>query len=105
MSHQTPNRPLSPFMLGQYYRFQLTSLLSFIHRITGIGLSIGTFLLAGWLISLAGGPECYGMFAKHLTAWYGQVLLFTCAMASVTSAGISARAMSSRPPTPPVTPS
>ena len=76
MSHQPPNRPLSPFMLGQYYRFQLTSLLSFVHRITGIGLSVGTFLLAGWLIALAGGPETYGAFAKHLTAWYGQVLLF-----------------------------
>ncbi|TXH06434.1 MAG: succinate dehydrogenase, cytochrome b556 subunit [Nevskiaceae bacterium] len=67
---------MSPFMLGQYYRFQLTSLLSIIHRITGVGLSLGTFLLAGWLISLAGGPECYAAFAKHLTAWYGQVLLF-----------------------------
>lgn len=76
MSHQTPNRPLSPFMLGQYYRFQLTSLLSFGHRITGIGLSIGTLLLALWLIALAGGPENYGMVAKHLTAWYGKVLLF-----------------------------
>jgi succinate dehydrogenase / fumarate reductase cytochrome b subunit len=63
-------------MLGQYYRFQLTSLLSFVHRLTGIGLSMGTFLLAAWLVSLAGGPENYGMFAKHLTAWYGQVLLF-----------------------------
>ena len=76
MSHQPPNRPLSPFMLGQYYRFQLTSVLSFVHRLTGIGLSIGTLLLAGWLIALAGGPQTYGMFAKHLTAWYGQVLLF-----------------------------
>jgi succinate dehydrogenase / fumarate reductase cytochrome b subunit len=80
MSHQPPkglpSRPLSPFMLGQYYRFQLTSLLSFVHRLTGIGLSMGTVLLAAWLVSLAGGPECYGMFAKHLTAWYGQVLLF-----------------------------
>lgn len=80
MSHQPPkgqpSRPLSPFMLGQYYRFQLTSLLSFVHRITGIGLSTGTLLLAGWLICLASGPESYAQFAVHLTAWYGQVLLF-----------------------------
>ena len=34
-------RPLSPFMLGQYYRFQLTSVLSFAHRITGLGLTLG----------------------------------------------------------------
>lgn len=72
----TPQRPLSPFMLGQYYRFQLTSALSFVHRMTGVGLSIGTLLLAGWLVTLAAGPEAYGLFARHLTAWYGQVLLF-----------------------------
>ena len=78
MTMKTPadNRPLSPFMLGQYYRFQFTSLLSIIHRITGIGLSIGTLLVAAWLIALAAGPQVYQQFAVHLTAWYGQVLLF-----------------------------
>lgn len=70
-----PERPLSPFMLGPYYRFQLTSVLSFIHRMTGIGLSLGTVLLVGWLIALAGGPWTYATFAKHLGAWYGQFLL------------------------------
>lgn len=69
-------RPLSPFMLGQYYRFQWTSLLSFAHRITGMGLSLGAFLLGGWLIALASGPELYARVAPHLTAWYGQTLLF-----------------------------
>lgn len=69
-------RPLSPFMLGQYYRFQLTSVLSFAHRITGIGLSLGTLLLAGWLMALAGGAGVYGQVAPHLKAWYGQALLF-----------------------------
>jgi succinate dehydrogenase / fumarate reductase, cytochrome b subunit len=73
---QVPARPLSPFMLGQYYRFQLTSVLSFVHRITGIGLSLGTLLVAAWLITLASGPELYGAFQLHLTAWYGQTLLF-----------------------------
>lgn len=78
MTSKTPadNRPLSPFMLGQYYRFQWTSLLSIVHRITGVGLSVGTLLLAGWLIAAASGPEVYGRVAQHLTAWYGQALLF-----------------------------
>ena len=71
-----PQRPLSPFMLGQYYRFQLTSALSFVHRMTGVGLSVGTLLLAGWLVALAAGPQPYALFAQHMTAWYGQVLLF-----------------------------
>jgi len=78
MTMKTPadNRPMSPFMLGQYYRFQFTSLLSIIHRITGVGLSVGTLLVAAWLIALAAGPQVYQQFAVHLTAWYGQVLLF-----------------------------
>ncbi|MGH8457405.1 MAG: succinate dehydrogenase, cytochrome b556 subunit [Stenotrophobium sp.] len=77
MSTKTPDpRPLSPFMLGPYYRFQLTSVLSFAHRLTGIGLSIGTLLLAGWLIALASGADCYAVYAHQLKAWYGQVLLF-----------------------------
>ncbi|MFP5357622.1 MAG: succinate dehydrogenase, cytochrome b556 subunit [Gammaproteobacteria bacterium] len=72
----TPNRPLSPFMLGQYYRFQLTSVLSFAHRLTGLGLSLGTLLLAVWLIALSGGEPAYRAVAVHLQAWYGQTLLF-----------------------------
>lgn len=78
MSTKNPaaNRPLSPFMLGQYYRFQWTSLLSFIHRITGIGLSMGTLLLAGWFIALASGPTAFNTYSQHITAWYGQILLF-----------------------------
>lgn len=70
------NRPLSPFMIGPYYRPQLTSMLSITHRATGVGLSFGTLLLAGWLIALASGPEAFGAYSAHVTAWYGQVLLF-----------------------------
>ena len=77
MSSPAPkvSRPLSPFMLGQYYRFQLTSVLSFLHRMTGIGLSLGAVLLVWWLGALASGPWAYAAFSTHLTAWYGQLLL------------------------------
>ena len=70
-----PNRPLSPFMIGPYYKPQLTSMLSITHRVTGVGLAGGTLLLAGWLIALAGGPETYAGYARHVQAWYGQLLL------------------------------
>lgn len=69
-------RPLSPFMLGQYYRFQWTSLLSFAHRVTGVGLSLGAFLLVGWLLLIAEGKQSYAVVAPHLGAWYGQLLVF-----------------------------
>lgn len=52
-------RPLSPFMLGSVYRFQITSLLSITHRITGIALTVGSVLLVAWLWSAAYSAECY----------------------------------------------
>ena len=70
-----PNRPLSPFMIGPYYKPQLTSMLSITHRLTGMGLAGGTLLLAGWLIALASGPQAYAAYAGHIGAWYGQILL------------------------------
>ena len=39
------NRPLSPFMLGQYYRFQMTSLSSILTRITGNALILAAVLI------------------------------------------------------------
>jgi len=43
-------RPLSPFMFPKWYRFQITSGLSILHRLTGIALSVGSILLAWWLV-------------------------------------------------------
>lgn len=70
------NRPLSPFMIGPYYRPQLTSMLSITHRMTGLFLTLGSLFIAAWLIALASGPQVYGNFARHMLAWYGQILLF-----------------------------
>jgi len=39
-------RPLSPFMFPTWYRFQITSALSILHRLTGIALAVGSILLA-----------------------------------------------------------
>ena len=48
---ESENRPISPHL--QVYRPQLTSVLSIMHRGTGIALAFGTFLLVWWLFSLA----------------------------------------------------
>jgi succinate dehydrogenase / fumarate reductase cytochrome b subunit len=69
------NRPLSPFMIGPYYRPQLTSMLSILHRATGVFLSVGTLLLAAWLVAVASGPEAYECAAKIVGSWFGQVAL------------------------------
>jgi succinate dehydrogenase / fumarate reductase cytochrome b subunit len=49
-------RPLSPFL---HYRWQYTNTLSILHRITGVLLSLGFFILVYWLAAAAGGPERY----------------------------------------------
>ena len=38
-------RPLSPFIFPTWYRFQITSVLSILHRLTGVALAIGSILL------------------------------------------------------------
>jgi len=67
-------RPLSPFTT--IYRWPVTMATSITHRATGIGLAMGTVLLAWWLIAIASGPEAYQTFIGLAASWIGQVLLF-----------------------------
>lgn len=50
-------RPLSPHL--QVYRWQITNLLSILHRITGVALSLGIVVLTYWLVALASGADAY----------------------------------------------
>ena len=68
------NRPLSPHL--QVYRPQLTSMLSILHRITGVGLAVGTLLLVYWLAAAAGGAESYAAAQGFIGSFFGQLLLF-----------------------------
>ena len=67
-------RPLSPHL--QVYRWQLTSVLSILHRATGIALSAGTILLVLWLVAAASGPTPYAHVQGFIGSWIGLVLLF-----------------------------
>ena len=69
-------RPLSPFMFPVWYRFQITSALSILHRLTGIGLAVGSILLAWWLISVAAGGEWFEATHRFLASPIGIALLF-----------------------------
>jgi succinate dehydrogenase / fumarate reductase, cytochrome b subunit len=70
------NRPLSPFMLGQYYRLQLTSVTSILTRITGVGLLVGALLVVWWLIAAATGPEAFAIADGVITSWFGKLVMF-----------------------------
>jgi len=68
------SRPLSPHL--QVYKPQLTSILSIIHRMSGVFLSLGTPLLVYWLWSVAAGGETYAQAQECFGAWYVQIFLF-----------------------------
>jgi succinate dehydrogenase / fumarate reductase, cytochrome b subunit len=48
---------------------------SILHRISGVGATVGIALLLWWLGALASGENAYVMFARHATSWYGLVVL------------------------------
>ena len=70
----TDPRPLSPHL--QIYRWQLTSVLSILHRASGVALSLGTLLLVWWLVAAASGPASYENVQWFLGSWIGLLLLF-----------------------------
>ena len=67
-------RPLSPHL--QVYRLPLAAWLSITHRMTGVGLTIGTLLLTWWVVAAAYGPEAYGRFQGFISSWLGYLFLF-----------------------------
>ncbi len=69
-------RPLSPFMFPTWYRFQITSALSILHRLTGIALALGSSLLVWWLISVAADGEVFAATHAFLASPFGIALLF-----------------------------
>ena len=81
-------RPLSPHL--QIYRPQITSVLSIMHRITGVALSGGTFLMVIWIISLSLGENFYEYYLIFVKSWVGKLILvgFTFALSYHLSNGI-----------------
>jgi succinate dehydrogenase / fumarate reductase cytochrome b subunit len=69
-------RPLSPFMFPTWYRFQITSALSILHRLTGIALAVGSILLTWWLIAVATGGNVFEATHSFITSPIGVLLLF-----------------------------
>ena len=69
-------RPLSPFMFPAWYRFQITSVLSILHRLTGIALTVGSILLAWWLVAVAAGGDVFAATHAFIASPIGVLLLF-----------------------------
>jgi len=68
-----PARPLSPHL--SVYRWPITMILSILHRMTGVAMSVGFIVLAAWLIAAAGAPADYDVVAGLLGSWFGRLVL------------------------------
>lgn len=67
-------RPLSPHL--QIYRPQLTSVVSFGHRATGVALAGGLLLLVWWIAALARGPADFALVQSVVSSFLGRLFLF-----------------------------
>jgi succinate dehydrogenase / fumarate reductase, cytochrome b subunit len=74
-------RPLSPFMFPVWYRFQIGSALSILHRLTGIALTAGSVLLTWWLIAVAAGGDTFAATHAFIASPIGVLLLFLWSVA------------------------
>ena len=73
VANRPVHRPLSPHL--QIYRPQLTSVMSILHRATGIALSVGAIYLAIWVMCAAAKPDTYAAFQGFNTSILGRLLL------------------------------
>ena len=66
------NRPLSPHLT--IYRPQYTSMLSILHRVTGVSLTAGLALAVWWLLAAATSPEYFEFVNGMATSWIGNLV-------------------------------
>src|SRR5256885_17204937 len=76
VANRPTNRPLSPHL--QIYKPQLTSMLSILHRATGIALAVGALYLATWVIYAAASPRAYALFQGFNASIVGRIILGGC---------------------------
>ena len=75
------DRPLSPFMIGPYYRPQMTSMSSILIRITGLGLVAGIVLTVAWIFAAAVSEDWFDCVNWIVTSWLGKLIYIGSAWA------------------------
>jgi succinate dehydrogenase / fumarate reductase cytochrome b subunit len=74
-------RPLSPHL--QVYKWPISMALSISHRVTGVGLGIGTLLLTWWLVAAATSDAAFAGVQGFLASWLGVLLLCAWTLALI----------------------
>lgn len=67
-------RPLSPHL--QVYKPQMTSVLSILHRMCGVALSVGTLLVVCVLMAAASGEQSYNLVMGFVESPLGLFMVF-----------------------------
>jgi succinate dehydrogenase / fumarate reductase cytochrome b subunit len=76
VANRPVHRPLSPHL--QVYRPQLTSVLSILHRATGIALSVGALYLVVWVVFASAGPATSILGRIVLGGWLFSAFYHLC---------------------------
>ena len=69
------NRPLSPFMIGPYYKPQMTSISSIMVRITGIAVLGLSVVIIAWLMLASISQTAFDAFNWIVQSWFGDIVL------------------------------
>jgi succinate dehydrogenase / fumarate reductase, cytochrome b subunit len=74
-------RPLSPHL--QVYRWPISMTMSILHRVTGVGLAVGTLLLTWWLVAAASSDDVFDSAQWFMGSALGLLLLFGWSVALI----------------------
>ena len=67
-------RPLSPHL--QVYRPQITSILSILHRMTGVGLIFGMLMVTWWLVAISLSEDAFLFFHGIMSSFVMRMATF-----------------------------
>ena len=67
------NKPLSPHI--QIYSWNISSLISISHRITGVINIVALTIICFWIASLLFGSSIYGIIQNILNSFFGKLLV------------------------------
>ena len=73
LGKEDDSRPLSPHLT--IYRPQFTSVMSILHRITGVSLGVSVLLIVGWFVALALGENYFNILHLIMSNWFIKLVL------------------------------
>src|SRR5215510_5876383 len=73
VANRPVHRPLSPHL--QVYKPQLTSVMSLLHRATGMALSVGALYLVIGVVFASASPRTYALFQSFTVSILGRIFL------------------------------